>query len=462
MFDNLSEKLGEIIRKTSGNAQLTEDNMQDMIREIRRALLGADVSLNVVKAFITNLKEKALGEKVIHSVEPSQMLVKIVHDELTEILGSKNAPLNLTSNPSLIMMLGLQGSGKTTSSAKLAKKLKGDGAKPLLVGCDIYRPAAINQLKILADEINCDFFTVENSKDVVHIIKSAIDFAKTNNNTVLILDTAGRLQIDTDMMAELLIIERSFALNEKLLVIDSMTGQEAVDIAKNFDEQLSITGIILTKLDGDQRGGASLSVSYSTKKPIKFVGMGEKIEPLEAFHPERMADRILGMGDVVTLVEKAQKAFDEKKAKELEEKMLKNSFSFDDFLKLQKQMKMLGSIDSILSMLPIKGLNRDDRQKISNEGEKQFKKMEVMISSMTPDERKNPDILNSSRKRRIAKGAGVSIEEFTRFCAQFEMMRKMMKGLGGLKSAFSGQEAKKAQLNMINQANSMKNKYRFK
>lgn len=467
MFDSLSEKLQDIIRLTSKNASLTEENMQDAIREIRRALLNADVSLNVVKAFITNVKEKALGEEVLKSVKPEEQLTKIVYDELKELLGSENKPLNLDTNPSIIMMLGLQGSGKTTSSAKLAKKIKQDGSSPLLVACDIYRPAAINQLKILAEENELDFYSLQDSKDVVEIVRSAINYAKEKNNNVLILDTAGRLQIDTDMMAELMLIERGFHINEKLLVIDSMTGQEAVDIAKNFDEQLGITGVVLTKLDGDSRGGVALSVSYSTKKPVKLVGMGEKIEPLESFYPDRMANRILGMGDVVSLVEKAQKAFDEKNAKELEESMLKNTFSFDDFLKIQKQMKMLGSLDSILGMLPIPGLNKDTRQKISNEGEKQLKKMEVMISSMTPNERRNPDILNSSRKKRIAKGAGVSLEEFNKFCSQFEMMRKMMKGLGAFGGAMKGtnsKNSKKAQMNFMNQANAMRKnpKFRFK
>lgn len=464
MFDSLSEKLQEIIRKTSGEASLTEENMADAIREIRRALLNADVSLNVVKSFITNIKEKAEGEAVLKSVKPGEQLVKIVHDELVELLGGENKPLDLTGNPTMMMMLGLQGSGKTTSSAKLAKKLKQDGTSPLLVACDIYRPAAISQLKTLADENNIDFFTLDGSKNVIEIINAALNYAKEKNNTVLILDTAGRLQIDLEMMAELMLIERSFKLNEKLLVIDSMTGQEAVDIARNFDEQLGITGVILTKLDGDTRGGAALSVVYSTKKPVKLVGMGEKIDPLEPFYPDRMANRILGMGDVVTLVEKAQKAFNEESAKELEESMLKNSFSFEDFLKLQKQIKMLGSFDSILGMLPIPGLKKDARQKISHEGEKQFKKIEVMISSMTPQERKNPDILNSSRKKRIAKGAGVSIDEFNKFIQQFEMMRKMMKGLGGLAQGMKGggKNAKNASLNMMKQAQAMKHKYKFK
>ena len=462
MFDNLSEKLQEVIRKASGNAALTEDNMQDAIREIRRALLDADVSLNVVKPFIANIKEKALGEAVLKSIKPSEQLVKIVYDELKELLGGEYKPLNLNSNPSFILMLGLQGSGKTTTSAKLAKKLKEEGINPLLVACDIYRPAAIKQLNVLADENNIDFYTLEGSKNVLEIIDNAINYAKEKNNGVLILDTAGRLQIDTEMMAELMLIEKKYPVNEKLLVIDSMTGQEAVDIARNFDEQIGITGIILTKLDGDTRGGAALSVTYSTKKPIKLVSTGEKIEPLENFYPDRMANRILGMGDVVTLVEKAQKAFDEENAKELEEAMLKNTFSFEDFLKMQKQMKMLGSLEGILGMLPIKGLNKDDRQKISHEGEKQLKKIEVMISSMTKEERKNPDILNSSRKKRIAKGAGVSLDEFNKFIQQFDMMRKMMKGLGGFKDMMKGKNQKAAQLNMINQANKMKHKYRFR
>ena len=462
MFDNLSEKIQEVIRKASGNAALTEDNMQDAIREIRRALLDADVSLNVVKPFIANIKEKALGEAVLKSVKPSEQLVKIVYDELKELLGGEYKPLNLNSNPSFILMLGLQGSGKTTTSAKLAKKLKEEGINPLLVACDIYRPAAIKQLNVLADENNIDFYTLEGSKNVLEIIDNAINYAKEKNNGVLILDTAGRLQIDTEMMAELMLIEKKYPVNEKLLVIDSMTGQEAVDIARNFDEQIGITGIILTKLDGDTRGGAALSVTYSTKKPIKLVSTGEKIEPLENFYPDRMANRILGMGDVVTLVEKAQKAFDEENAKELEEAMLKNTFSFEDFLKMQKQMKMLGSLEGILGMLPIKGLNKDDRQKISHEGEKQLKKIEVMISSMTKEERKNPDILNSSRKKRIAKGAGVSLDEFNKFIQQFDMMRKMMKGLGGFKDMMKGKNQKAAQLNMINQANKMKHKYRFR
>lgn len=432
MFDSLSQRLQEIIKKTAGNANLSEDNMQDALREIRRALLGADVSLNVVKSFISNIKEKAQGAEVIKSVNPSQMLIKIVNDELIELLGKEKTPLKLDTNPSFIMMLGLQGSGKTTSSAKLGLKLKKEGKKPLLVACDVYRPAAILQLKTLCAENNLEFFSLENEKDVRKIVEEAKKYAEQNQNTVLILDTAGRLQIDTDMMAELMLIEHSYPLNEKLLVIDSMTGQEAIDVARNFDEQLGITGIILTKLDGDTKGGCALSVVYSTGKAIKLVGMGEKIEPLEDFYPDRMASRILGMGDIVSLVEKAQNAIDVEEAKKMEEKFLKAQFSFEDFLKIQKQIKMLGSFEGILGMLPIPGLNKDDRQKISHEGEKQFKKMEVFISSMTPAERKNPDLLNSSRKKRIARGAGMELSELNAFVTQFEQMRKMMQGFGQL------------------------------
>lgn len=435
MFDNLSQRLQEIIQKTRGNTTLTEENMSDALREIRRALLGADVSLNVVKSFILSIKEKAEGENVVKSTNPSQTLIKIVNDELTNLLGEKQSPLNLDTNPSIIMMLGLQGSGKTTSAAKLALKLKKEGKNPLLVALDVYRPAAVLQLKTLADENNINFFSIEDEKDVLKIAKLSLDWAKEHNNTVLIFDTAGRLEIDSDMMAELMLINHSFNINEKLLVVDSMIGQSAVEVAANFNEQLEIDGVILTKLDGDTKGGCALSIVHSINKPIKLVAMGEKIEPLEDFHPDRMANRILGMGDIVTLVEKAQKNIDVQEAKALEEKMLKNEFSFEDFLKIQKQIKALGSFGGILSMLPL-GISKDDSDKISNEGEKQFKKMEVFIQSMTPEERKNPNILNASRKKRIAKGSGLDISELNAFISQFETMRKMMKGLGDLKNTF--------------------------
>ena len=381
MFDNLSEKLQNIISKTRGQ-ELTQDNMQEALREIRRALLEADVNLRVVKAFISSIKDKAEGENVLQGVDPSQQLIKIVHDELVELLGHEAKPLNLTGHPSLIMMLGLQGSGKTTSSAKLAVKLKKEGKNPLLVACDVYRPAAISQLQTLGQEIGCEVFTIPDSKDVQNIVQNAINYAKENGFNVLILDTAGRLQIDTEMMAELLIIDRVFQPQEKLLVIDAMTGQEAVHVAENFDAQIGLTGLVLTKLDGDSRGGSALSVVYCTNKPIKLTGTGEKLNALEDFYPERMATRILGMGDIVSLVERAQEVFDEKEALKMQEKMSKAEFSFNDFLNMQKQMKMFGSMDQILGMLPGVNLKQADREKISHASETEFKKIEVFIQSM--------------------------------------------------------------------------------
>lgn len=434
MFDSLSEKLREIIGKTSGG-ELTQDNMQEAFREIRRALLDADVNLRVVKGFISNIKDKAEGEKIVEGVNPSQQLVKIVHDELVELLGHENKPLDFSGNPNLIMMLGLQGSGKTTSSAKLAVKLKKEGRNPLLVACDVYRPAAISQLQTLGKEIENEVFTIPDCTDVQRIVREAIDYAGQNGFNTLILDTAGRLQIDTDMMAELLLIDRIFKPSEKLLVIDSMTGQEAVNVAENFDAQLGLTGLVLTKLDGDTRGGSALSVVYCTGKPIKLTGTGEKLNALEDFYPERIATRILGMGDIVSLVERAQEVFDEKQAQELEEKMSKNNFSFNDFMKMQKQMQAFGSMGNMLGMLGI-NIGKDDRDKISHEGEKQFKRMEVFISSMTPEERSNPDILNTSRKKRIAKGCGMDLAEVNAFIKQFEQMRMMMKGMTDMKNMF--------------------------
>lgn len=433
MFDNLSDRLQEIIHKTRGQ-ELTQENMQEAMREIRRALLEADVNLRVVKSFISAVKDKAEGENVIQGVDPSQQLVKIVHDELVNILGKEVKPLDLSGHPSLIMMLGLQGSGKTTSSAKLAVKLKKEGKNPLLVACDVYRPAAITQLQTLGKDIGVEVFTIPDEKNVQNIVQNAINHAKENGFNALILDTAGRLQIDTDMMAELLLIDRIFNPQEKLLVIDSMTGQEAVNVAENFDAQLSLTGLVLTKLDGDSRGGAALSVSYCTGKPIKLTGTGEKLNALEDFYPERMATRILGMGDIVSLVERAQEVFDEKQAQELEEKMRKSSFSYNDFLGMQKQMKMFGSMDQLLGMLPGIKIGKDDRQKLSHESDKQFKRMEVFIQSMTPEEREHPELINTSRKKRIAKGCGMELAEINQFIKQFEQMRLMMKGMSDFKS----------------------------
>ena len=435
MFDSLSEKLQEIIGRTRGK-ELTAENMQEALREIRRALLDADVNLRVVKAFISSIKDKAEGEKVLEGVDPSQQLIKIVHDELINLLGSEQKPLDFSGNPNLIMMLGLQGSGKTTSSAKLAVKLKKEGRKPLLVACDVYRPAAISQLQTLGKEIENEVFTIPDCRDVQQIVRGAIDYANQNGFNTLILDTAGRLQIDTDMMAELLLIDRIFHPSEKLLVIDAMTGQEAVNVAENFDAQLGLSGLVLTKLDGDSRGGSALSVVYCTGKPIKLTGTGEKLNALEDFYPERMATRILGMGDIVSLVERAQEVFDEKQARELEEKMSKNNFSYNDFLKMQKQMQAFGSMGNLLGMLPGLNIGKDDRDKLSHEGEKQFKKMEVFISSMTPEERANPDIINTSRKKRIAKGCGMDLAEINTYIKQFEAMRMMMKGMSDMKGMF--------------------------
>ncbi len=435
MFDSLSDKLQSIISKTR-NTELTQENMQDALREIRRALLEADVNLRVVKAFISSIKDKAEGENVLQGVNPSQQLVKIVHDELVELLGKELIPLNFDGHPNIIMMLGLQGSGKTTSSAKLAVKLKNEKRNPLLVACDVYRPAAITQLQTLGNEIGVEVFTVPDSKDVQHIVQSAINYANEKGFNTIILDTAGRLQIDTEMMAELLIIDRVFNPQEKLLVVDAMTGQEAVNVAENFDAQIGLTGLVLTKLDGDSRGGAALSIAYCTGKPIKLTGTGEKLNALENFYPERMATRILGMGDIVSLVERAQEVFDEKQAKELEEKMAKAEFSFNDFLKMQKQMQMFGSMGNLLGMIPGLNIGKDDRDKISHEGEKQFKRIEVFIQSMTPEERANPALLNSSRKKRIAKGCGMELAELNAFVKQFEQMRMMMKGMHDMKGMF--------------------------
>lgn len=437
MFDSLSDKLQDIIAKTAGQKELTQDNMQDALREIRRALLEADVNLRVVKAFISNIKDKAEGENVLQGVNPSQQLVKIVHDELIELLGKEVSPLDFSGRPNLIMMLGLQGSGKTTSSAKLAVKLKKENRNPLMVACDVYRPAAITQLKALGEQIGVEVYS-EDSKDVQAIIQNAINYANENGFNTLILDTAGRLQIDTEMMAELLLIDRIFHPAEKLLVVDSMTGQEAVNVAENFDAQLGVTGLVLTKLDGDSRGGAALSVVYCTHKPIKLTGTGEKLNALEDFYPERMATRILGMGDIVSLVERAQEVFDEKTAKEMEKKMAKAEFSFNDFLKMQSQMKMFGSMDQLLGMIPGLKMSKDDRQKISHEGEKQFKRIEVFIQSMTPEEREHPELMNSSRKKRISQGSGIPLHELNIFINQFEQMRKMMKGFSDVKKVIGG------------------------
>lgn len=452
MFDNLSEKLQNIISKTHSQ-ELTQDNMQDALREIRRALLEADVNLRVVKSFISSIKDKAEGENVLQGVNPSQQLIKIVHDELVELLGKELKPLNLSGHPSIIMMLGLQGSGKTTSSAKLAVKLKKEGKNPLLVACDVYRPAAISQLQTLGQEIGCEVFTIPDSKDVQNIVQNALSYAKEKGFNVVILDTAGRLQIDTEMMAELLIIDRVFQPHEKLLVIDAMTGQEAVHVAENFDAQIGLTGLVLTKLDGDSRGGSALSVVHCTGKPIKLTGTGEKLNALEDFYPERMATRILGMGDIVSLVERAQEVFDEKEALKFQEKMEKEEFSFNDFLNMQKQMKMFGSMDQILGMIPGVNLKQADREKISHASETELKKIEVFIQSMTPEERDNPHLMNTSRKKRIAKGCGMDLHTINLYVKQFEQMRQMMGGMNKMQKMFGGfgkMNEKKAMVKAMN------------
>ena len=437
MFDSLTDRLQNIIQNTARQKELTQDNMKEALREIRRALLEADVNLRVVKSFISAIKDKAEGEEIIKGVNPAQQLIKIVNDELVNILGKEESPLNLDNKPSVIMMLGLQGSGKTTSSAKLAVKLKNEGKNPLLVACDVYRPAAINQLKTLANQIDVECYSIDDSKDVTNIVRSAKDYAKDNNFNVVILDTAGRLQIDTDMMAELLLIDRMFKPDEKLLVIDSMVGQEAVNVAENFDAQLGLTGIVLTKLDGDSRGGAALSVSYCTGKPIKLTGTGEKLNALETFYPERIATRILGMGDIVSFVERAKEVIDEEDAKELQRKMEKAEFSFNDFLKMKKQMSMFGSLDQIMGMIPGLNIPKDQREELTHEGEKQFKKIEVFIQSMTEEERNNPQLIDSSKKRRISKGSGIPLHDINIFIKQFEQMREMMKGMNGMKKNLS-------------------------
>lgn len=458
MFDNLSEKLQNIISKTHSQ-ELTQDNMQDSLREIRRALLEADVNLRVVKSFISSIKDKAEGENVLQGVNPSQQLVKIVNDELVELLGKELKPLNLSGHPSVIMMLGLQGSGKTTSSAKLAVKLKKEGKNPLLVACDVYRPAAITQLKTLGQEIGCEVFTIDGSTDVQNIVKNALNYAKDNGFNVVILDTAGRLQIDTEMMSELLIIDRIFQPQEKLLVIDAMTGQEAVNVAENFDAQIGLTGLVLTKLDGDSRGGSALSVVHCTGKPIKLTGTGEKLNALEDFYPERMATRILGMGDIVSLVERAQEVFDEKEALKMQEKMRKAEFSYNDFLNMQKQMKMFGSMDQILGMLPGVNLKQADREKISHATDTEFKKIEVFIQSMTPEERDNPQLMNTSRKKRIAKGCGMDMHTVNVYVKQFEQMRQMMGGMNKMQKMFGGFGKKNEKKAMV-QAMKMMRKFK--
>lgn len=444
MFDQLSERLQGVFAGFGGKRQLTEDNIDEAMREIRKALLEADVNLRVLKAFISRVKDKALGEEILKSIQPEQQLVKIVHDELVALLGGETHEINLSGSPNIIVLFGLQGSGKTTTAGKLALKLRKEGRNPLLVAADVYRPAAIQQLITLGKQIDIPVHTIEGSKEVVQIARSGVEKAKAEGFNTVIVDTAGRLQIDTDMMAELLLVERLLQPQEKLLVIDAMTGQEAVNVAATFNEQLEVTGIVMTKLDGDARGGAALSVVEVTGKPIKFIGTSEKLNGLEVFHPERMATRILGMGDVLSLVEKAQEAIDLEEAQALEQKMRKSEFSLEDFMKIQKQIKMLGSFDQILGMLPIPGLTKEMREMISHGGEGQLKRVEAMINSMTLAERRKPEIINESRQKRIAKGCGMAEEEIKQFLTQFEQMKFMMQQLTKMTDGFKKEAAPQA------------------
>ncbi|MDO4813889.1 MAG: signal recognition particle protein [Gemella sp.] len=428
-FENLSERLQSTIAKLTGKGKVTESDVKEMMREVRLALLEADVNFKVVKDFVKKISERAVGVDVMKSLTPAQQIVKIVNEELVELLGGANADLNQGSKSTVVMMTGLQGAGKTTTAGKLALKVKKTLKKrPLLIAADVYRPAAVQQLQTLGKQLDIPVFYVD--KDPVDIVKEGLEFAKENNLNYIIIDTAGRLHIDEILMEELQQIKAAVNPNEILLVVDSMIGQEAVNIATSFNEQLDISGLVLTKLDGDTRGGAALSIKSITNKPIKLVGMGEKMNDLEYFHPERMASRILGMGDVLTLIEKAQASIDEDEAKKMQEKMLNQSFTFEDFLSQLNQMKKLGSIKDILGMLP--GMGQLKGVDLSQIDEKQFTYIEAIIQSMTIEERQNPDIISVPRRNRIAKGSGRPVAEVHKLIKQFEEMRKMMKQFGGL------------------------------
>ena len=424
MFDNLSDKLQKIVKKMKGETRINESSLKEMMREVKLALLEADVNYKVVKEFIANIQEKALGQDVMDSLTPGQQVVKIVRDELTEMLGGTDSKLNITSRPpTIIMLVGLQGSGKTTLSGKLANYLRKQGKKPLLVACDVYRPAAIAQLKTLGSSLNIPVYSEDDNKNVVEIAKHSLREANSKLCDVVILDTAGRLQIDTELMEELVNVKKEIKPHEIMLVVDSMTGQEAVNVASTFNETLGIDSLSLTKLDSDTRGGAALSVKYITGKPIKFASVGEKLNELEIFHPDRIASRILGMGDVLSIIDKAEEAFDASEAEELEKRIRKNEFTLDDYLKQMQKIRKMGSFKQILGMLP--GIPKEIRD--AEIDEKQFLKIEAIIQSMTAKERKNPKILDGSRRKRIAKGSGNKVEDINRFMNQYEQMRKMMK-----------------------------------
>ena len=431
MFENLSEKLERSFKLLKGQGKITEINVAETLKDVRRALLDADVNYKVAKQFTDTVKAKALGQNVINAIKPSELMVKIVHDELTQLMGGDTAQVNLSGNPTVILMSGLQGSGKTTFSGKLARKLKSEkGKRPLLVACDVYRPAAIEQLKVLASQIEVPVYTEEGNNNPVEIAKNAIQYAKTNHLDLVIVDTAGRLAVDEQMMDEIEAIKKAINPHETLFVVDSMTGQDAVNTAKEFNDRLDFDGVVLTKLDGDTRGGAALSIRTVVTKPIKFVGTGEKLDALDQFHPSRMADRILGMGDIVSLVEKAQQQYDEKEARELQRKIAKNQFNFNDFLNQIQQIKKMGNLKDLASMIPglgkaIKDIDIDDDA---------FKGIEAIIYSMTEKERENPEIINGSRRQRIAKGSGTSLQDVNRLLKQFEDTRKMMKAATAMKS----------------------------
>lgn len=424
MFENLGERLQNVVHKVKGYGKITEDNISEMMREIRLALLEADVNYQVVKEFVANVKEKALGEEVQKSIKPGDLFVKIVQDELTELLGGESAPLNMNGNPAILMLVGLQGSGKTTTIGKLANMLrKKNHKKPLLVACDVYRPAAIDQLKQIGKQLNIEVYE-EGKNDPVEICRNALLYAKENGYDYVLIDTAGRLHIDDDLMKELDEIQNEIKPHETLLVIDSMMGQDAINVITGFSEALPLTGVILTKLDGDTRGGVALSVRHLTNIPIKFIGVSEKMDGLDTFDPERMAGRILGMGDIVSLVEKATEAIDEAEAEKTAKKMQNGKFDLEDFLSTMKQIKKMGPLENLLKLIP--GASKMGLNNVKIDP-KQMAHIEAIILSMTPQERKHPDIIKTSRKTRIAKGSGTSVQEVNRLLQQFDQMKKMMK-----------------------------------
>ena len=429
MFGNLTEKLAGAFKKFRSKGKLTEADVKEGMREVKLALLEADVNFKVVKDFVKSVTERAIGSEVLESLLPAQHIVKIVNEELIRLMGGETPKINISPKPpTVIMMVGLQGAGKTTHAAKIAGMYKQKSKSPLLVACDVYRPAAVDQLKIVGESLNIPVFSMGTKISPVEIAKAGIEHAKRNGNDMVIIDTAGRLHIDEELMNELVNIKRTTDPSEILLVVDAMTGQDAVNVAKSFNDLLDITGVVMTKMDGDTRGGAALSVKYITGKPIKFIGTGEKLDAIEIFHPDRMASRILGMGDILSLIEKAEAAYDEKNAKELEKKMREQTFSLEDFLDQMRQLKKMGNLDQILAMMP--GANAG-ALKNAQIDEKQMARIEAIILSMTPEERLRPDIINGSRRKRIAKGSGTQVEDVNRLLKQFDQMKKMMKQLSG-------------------------------